>query len=152
MTSPRMIVSVDSRLESVPLVEHLVRTFCESAGATVAESRQIEVCVAEAMNNCVIHSYKLCPGNTVELRVCKTGSSLVLEIFDHGFQMDPKELLRSEAHLLDCGARALHELPEGGRGLCIIQSFMDTVQYTSLKKTNCLRMTRRVSGPVEDKK
>lgn len=147
MILPRMTVKVESRLESVPLVEHLVRIFCESVGATAAESSQIEVCVAEAMNNCVIHSYKLCPGNIVELRVYKIGSRLVLEIIDHGAQMDPRELRRSEARLLDCGRKALHELPEGGRGLSIMQSLMDTVEYRSLKKVNCLRMTRRVSPP-----
>ena len=141
-----MTVRVESRLESVPLVEHLVRIFCESVGATAAESSQIEVCVAEAMNNCVIHSYKLCPGNIVDLRVYKIGSRLVLEIIDHGAQMDPRELRRSEARLLDCGRKALHELPEGGRGTRSC-SLLVTVEYRSLRRANCLRMTRRVSTP-----
>ena len=140
-----MTVRVDSRLDSVPLAEKLVRMFCESAGATRDESRQIEVCVAEAMNNCVIHSYKLRPGHTVQLVVTKVGSELVLEVCDQGTRMDPLQLSRSQAGLLDCGCKDLNELQESGRGLCIIQSFMDSVKYSSLEKTNRLTMTKRVS-------
>jgi len=108
----------------------------------------MEVCVAEAMNNCVIHSYKRRPGNTVELSATKINSELVFEVSDWGTQMDPAELDRRRAQLLDNGCKELNELQEGGRGLSIIQFFMDAVEYESLENKNRLTMTKRVSDSV----
>jgi len=140
---PQMSLILSSRLDCVAVAGILARTFCECTGFSPLESRQIEVCVVEAMNNCIIHAYKLHPGNTVELQISTKGSALIFEICDRGDGMDPRRLCDTYGKPFDLDPNAtLNDMPENGRGLSIIQSLMDAVEYTSANKTNRLTMTK----------
>lgn len=143
---------VDSRLENVVLASILLRTFCDWIGASPQESRQIELCTAEALNNCVIHAYKLQPGQLVEMCVSRDGFEIIVEISDCGTAISSSELERSRASLQDTNPGDLDFIPVNGRGLSIIQSVMDSLEYKSLNGTNRLTMTKRISQPVGEEK
>jgi anti-sigma regulatory factor (Ser/Thr protein kinase) len=144
-----MTIVVDSRLDCVVLAVTLLRNFCEWVGAPSLDSRQIEVCVAEAMNNSVIHAYKLEAGRQLELCVSRNGCNIYCEIFDQGIAMDPLQLSRKRTQLPDLDSIALEDVPENGRGLSIILSVMDFVEYRSVNGTNCLSMRKQLRKPFE---
>jgi serine/threonine-protein kinase RsbW len=146
---PQMSVIVNSRLDCVATAGILARTFCECAGVCPLESTKIEVCIVEAINNCIIHAYNLLPDNVVELRISNSSSALIFEIYDRGNGMDPGQLrvFSRDPHDLDSNT-GLKDMPENGRGLYIIQSLMDAVEYSSLNNNNCLTMTKHFRRPM----
>jgi anti-sigma regulatory factor (Ser/Thr protein kinase) len=142
MKLPRMNVVIESRLDCVALAGNLVRTFCEHAGASPLETGQIELCVVESMNNCIIHSYELRSGHRVRLCVSRNGLAFVLEIHDWGTAMNPMKLTGDCRSMLNFDPKEINGLAENGRGLHIIQSIMDTVEYSSAGGANRLKLTK----------
>ena len=63
----QLTFKIDSRLDVVPVVGQLVALLCELVGMQPSDSCLTEVCVIEAMNNCVEHAYRRDPTREVEL-------------------------------------------------------------------------------------
>ena len=145
MPSSKISVVVESRLESVPLAGILVRTFCLESGASEVESGQIEVCVVEAANNCVVHAYEKESGHTVEVTVSRHDSDFRFEIWDQGKPMKAGTLQRNRGHLLELDPLGVSGASESGRGLAIIEAIMDTIDYATLEGGNRLSMTKRIA-------
>ena len=140
-----MSVIVESRLESVPLAGILVRTFCLESGASGVESGQIEVCVMEAANNCVVHAYQRESGHTVEVIASRQDADFRFEIWDQGSPMKGGTLRRDRGHLLELDPGEVSRAAESGRGLAIIEAIMDTLEYSTLDGRNRLAMTKRIA-------
>jgi serine/threonine-protein kinase RsbW len=140
-----MSVVVESRLECVPLAGILVRTFCSNSGFSEVESGQIEVCVMEAANNCVVHAYQREPGRPVEVVASRTDGAIQFEVWDEGRPMDPELLTLNRSHLLELNQAAIEGAPESGRGLAIIEAIMDGIGYSTSGGRNRFWMTKRVA-------
>lgn len=140
-----MSVVVESRLESVPLAGILVRTFCLESGASEVASGQIEVCVVEAANNCVVHAYKKESCHTVEVIVSRHDSDFCFEVWDQGMPMKAGALQHDRGHLLELDPQELSGARESGRGLAIMEAVMDTLEYATVDGRNRLSMTKRIA-------
>jgi len=145
MQLPQITLAVDSLLECVPLAATLVRSFCVALGASSMEASQIELCVSEAMNNAIIHAYRGEDGHPVEVIAFRNGKTFLIEIRDHGIQMDPNILKQDRRPLLDLDLEHLDTASESGRGIAIMQSIMETLRYNSSHGTNRLVMTLSTS-------
>jgi serine/threonine-protein kinase RsbW len=104
---------------------------------------EIEVCVIEALNNCVEHAYHLDPHHEVDLKVNLSSDEIVLEICDAGVSADPDVMNASHSEVLETESFDLETMPERGRGLAIIQKVMDGYEYKPGTECNCLRMLKR---------
>jgi serine/threonine-protein kinase RsbW len=131
----------DSRLENVELVVRAVRGLVGAAGVEPRECAQVELAVAEAMNNTIRHAYHRQGGHPVEVVFTLDEHRFTVEVADEGTPMPPRR-----APVLDFDPGDLEHLPEGGMGLFIIHSVMDEVEYTSRDGRNCLRMTRHLAA------
>jgi len=138
-------VVVESRLDSVTLAGAVVRAFCTASGASDVESGQIEVCIMEAVNNSVVHAYRSEPGHTIEVIAELLDGEFRFEVCDQGKPGNPEMLRGSRRHLLDLDPTSLQVAPESGRGLAIIESIMDEVEYVSSAGKNCFSMTKRIA-------
>ena len=145
MSLPKMTVVVESRLECVPLAGTMVRSFCQASGASDEESGQIELCIMEAVNNCVIHAYKSEPGQAVEVIASCHDGGFRFDIYDQGKSRSPEIPSRSRRHLLDLDPTAVDAMPESGRGLAIIESIMDATEYATLDGKNRFSMMKRIA-------
>lgn len=145
MLLPKMTVVVESRLECAPLAGTMVRAFCHASGATDVESEQIEVCIMEAVNNCVVHAYQSEPGHAVEVIAALQDGEFRFEVCDQGKPGNPEMLRRSRRHLLDLDPSSLDAMPERGRGLAIIESIMDGMEYVSSGGKNRFLMKKRIA-------
>lgn len=144
MFSSKMSIVVESKLESVPLAGTLIRTFCVESGVSPLESGQIEVCVVEAANNSIVHAYRYEPGHAVEVIAKDNGGEFLFEVWDQGLSMDPGILAHNRRHLLDQLPDANAALPESGRGLAIIQTIMDGIEYATFAGKNHLSMRKHI--------
>lgn len=130
-------LSIDSRLENIPLLGIAVNKLCDYISFPEAESYQTELCVVEAVTNCVKHAYLNRAGNAVKVRVTISSSQIAFEIRDHGISMEkfsPKKL--------EFDPEDIDQLPEGGMGLFIISEYMDEVDYFQRDGLNVFRMVK----------
>ncbi len=103
-----------------------------------------ELCVTEAVVNSIKHAYQDEPGHTVAVIISLLGTEVVIEVQDTGKSMDPGllEVKRDEALKFDI--TDIDNIAESGRGLAIIQSYMDEVRYRVEENGNFLTMKKKI--------
>ncbi|MFN8587751.1 MAG: ATP-binding protein [Candidatus Eisenbacteria bacterium] len=131
----------DSRLANVELVGRAVRGLCGAAGMDGRDCAHVELALVEAVNNVVRHAYHGRAGGLVEVVFVAEPDRISLEVADEGEPMAPRP-----APVIDFDPDDLQALPEGGMGLYLIHSVMDSVEYHSHGGRNSLVMTRRIAA------
>jgi len=139
----RLAFEIESRLESVPLLGQVACLLCTTAGFTPIEGSQVEVCVVEAVNNSIQHAYQGDPDQSVELEVTLLPGQLVFDVWDSGTPADAARMNSDHRGALEIESDCVNDIPEGGRGLPIIQEVMDSFEYTPGTERNRFRMIKR---------
>jgi serine phosphatase RsbU (regulator of sigma subunit)/anti-sigma regulatory factor (Ser/Thr protein kinase) len=125
-------------LAAVRDVGREVRRFLELEGLTSTEVSAWELICAEAGNNAVEYASGPATRLPVEFVVEVTSTSVELRVFDHTPGFD----LPDESTLPD-------PLDEGGRGLFLMRSLTDGLQYWRSHNHNCLVARRqRLADPL----
>ena len=134
-------LEIDSELANTTLVAMAVRGLCAMTTLSPVEVNRVELCVVEIVNNAIEHAYGHEKGHKVEVGVNLLQSSLLLTISDWGEPMDESKL----------GAKDFPVDPDdpsawlcSGRGLPIVQSLMDKVEYQSVGNKNSFIMSKQV--------
>ena len=136
---------IDSDLENVPLIGMAINKLCSLIPFSEGVAFQVELCVVEAVTNCIGHAYKHDSAQKVEVVFTLSPEELVLDICDTGIPLETEMLERADIRSLECDPGDLENIAEGGRGLAIIKEVMDSVAYKSEKGMNCLTMKKRVA-------
>jgi serine/threonine-protein kinase RsbW len=132
-------LSIDSRLENVPLVGLAVRGIVSQSSLGEVDAYHVEVSIVEAVNNAIQHAYQGNPGQDVEIVLSLHADRIECTVSDAGV---PLESFRGDGPDYDPTDRA--NLPEGGMGLAIIRRGMDEAAYESRGGKNTLRMVKRI--------
>lgn len=115
-----------------------VRAFCRDLGMEEDEAAGVELAVVEAMNNAVLHAYDGSEDGKVELEMMRQpGGELVFAVTDWGRPFDFSAGTSGETVTPEDSAATL---AESGRGLMIIGSIMDRLEYASADGANTLRL------------
>jgi len=123
--SRRLDATLDTRLESVDVAEHLVMRAAEEAGFTEDDVHKIGMAVRESMVNAVVHGNRYSAHKKVRFSVAASGERFIVQVADagEGFDFDsipdplaPENLMRTS-----------------GRGIFLIRSFMDDFQMRHLE-------------------
>ena len=117
--------------------EELAAQLQNYTGDRNALANHINVVLTEALVNAIHHANADNPDEVVEIKISITDDELLLKVFDHGRGFD----LNSVTH--NVVPEALDELEDHGRGLFIIRSLMDSVDYYQVKGGNVLEMHKR---------
>jgi serine/threonine-protein kinase RsbW len=139
----RLAFEIESRLEAVPLLGQVACLLCTTAGFTPIEGSQVEVCVVEAVNNSIQHAYQGDPEQSVELEVTLLPGQLIFDVWDSGTPADAARMNADHHGALEIQSDCVNDIPEGGRGLPIIQEVMDSFEYTPGTERNRFRMIKR---------
>ncbi len=91
----------------------------------------VEICLTEALNNVIKHSYDGDNSKLIEIIIKKNSKLLEIEIVDTG---SPRKSLVIKD--LDFDPTDIENLPEGGMGLFIIKQLMDELSYNSKEGKN----------------
>ena len=137
-----MAADVEVRIASDPrwlrLVRLVVEGCCRGHGFGEAETRAIVMAINEAATNVIRHAYAGDKTRPIEI-ACSLGTdSLEIEISDLGREFDPgrQPVLPPD------------ELRSGGRGIYIIRSLVDDLEYERDGGWNRLRLRKRLPQPA----
>jgi len=143
MKSIRFVI--DSDLENVPLVGMSVNRLCSLVPFPETEAYIMELCVVEAVNNSIIHAYHNQRGGEVETVFSLYPDRLVIQVFDSGTSMSESVVQRKDLPVSQADPTIIQDIPESGRGIGIIKSIMDYIDYSTDSGRNCLTMTKVIN-------
>ena len=113
-------------------VRLLVKEYAEQAGFSPETQQEVELAVGEALTNVMRHSYGGDTTRPIDLRCALRDGAFEIEVRDHGEPFDVADLPPPP-----------DELRAGGRGVYLIRTIMDSVEYLREDNRNLLRMTKR---------
>ncbi|NJD37819.1 MAG: ATP-binding protein [Geobacter sp.] len=99
-------------------------------------ANHLNVVLTEALVNAIRHANENNPEEVVQIRITISDNEILMQVFDHGRGFN---LTRAALNPND----NRHSLDEHGRGLFIMQSLMDSVEYRPTKDGNVLEMRKR---------
>jgi len=128
-------------MESVSEVEEAANKLASEAGLDEDERFHIAMAVREAAVNAVLHGNEYDPARQIEVSFENTGDSLVFTIADQGKGLDPETLP---------DPLAPENLLRGtGRGIFLIRSFMDEVNFRQLHPGTELTMVKHLESAAD---
>ncbi len=131
---------IESKYENVAFACDRAKEFCMDAGLSENESINVEICLDEALNNVIKHSYKAEPGNKIILKFIRDKEKIAIDIIDFGLSRTGKP--KPE---LDFDPDDIDNLPEGGMGLFIIEQLMDGTNYRVEKERNIFSLIKNLN-------
>ena len=123
-TAGRLNLQLASTMESVSEIESAAEKMATAAGFDEDETFHITMAVREAAVNAVLHGNEYDPTKKVTVTFEDNGTSLVFKVSDEGKGLDPETLPDPLA--------AENLLRGTGRGIFLIRSFMDEVNFRQL--------------------
>jgi len=113
--------------------ENMARELEDFPGDRETLGHNINVVLTEALVNAIKHANTSSPDNEVQIRINVRDGELVIRVYDNGqgFDLD-----------LVPGNGCPDPLNEKGRGIYIIRSLMDSVEYKKADGCNVLEMKK----------
>ncbi|HQU72983.1 MAG: ATP-binding protein [Calditrichaeota bacterium] len=136
-------LSIPGDLKNVSLVGAAVNKFCKLYPFPESEAFRIELCLSEAINNVIKHSYDCDVEKVVVLDVSMTNEEMEFRVRDRGKANDNFKIPDFDFDPTD-----IPNLPESGMGLFIINEVMDQVSYEVGSPENVLTMVKRFPVPM----
>ena len=136
--SRRMADAIELTIASHPrwlrLIRQAVLEYARESGFDARDGNAITLAVGEAVGNVIKHAYQGRTDQTFSLACRTRGGFLEIEIRDSGCPFDPN------------GAPDLppDELRPGGRGLYLIKTIMDEIEYGRDGGENVVSMRKRL--------
>ncbi len=127
---------------STPSEVRQLASFCRNAITGLfpdEDVASIELALVEAANNIVEHAYSFDEGQPLQLSIYHRGDHVELLFFDQGPAFDYTRIAKP-----DFNWNKLDDIPEGGWGIFLIDSIMDSVERDRQGNINILKMTRKL--------
>lgn len=116
-TTRRIVVTLESVLESVDLAEGVTLSISEAVGFDEEDRHKIGMAVREGVINALTYGNQMSPEKKVRLTLALTPDRMVIQVLDQGAGFDLSEVPDplAEENLLKAS----------GRGILLMRSFMD---------------------------
>lgn len=128
-----LVLSLPARLEEGRRISETLSKAAREAGLTQGELIDLDLAVAEAANNIVLHGYGRDESQSFQVSIEVKEGGLVVELSDSGRPIP--------AHMLENAAPAPLDA-ECGRGFGIIQACVDALTYRSEGGVNRLTLVK----------
>jgi len=131
-------ITISSHPRWLRLVRQVVCEYALETGFEAQDAQAITLAVGEAVGNIIKHSYGGRTDQSFVLRCKADRSALEVSLCDNGEPFDPNKqpLLPPD------------ELRPGGRGLYLIKTIMDEVDYKREGSSNIVRMRKLLPSPA----
>jgi anti-sigma regulatory factor (Ser/Thr protein kinase) len=120
-------------LSALPAIRHRLLRFYRSRAVEPDLLDCIHLAAGEAVSNAIRHGCRLDSARTVEVRCHVSAAAVVVEVRDPGPGFDPAAV----------GPRPLTDLVPGGRGVALMRSTMDSVDFTFTPAGTTVRLLKR---------
>lgn len=141
MTANRVSYKLDSTLDSVNKVEQTASDLAARIGFEEEDRDHIAMAVREAAVNAVLHGNAYDPKKKIVVCFENTGDAMVITITDQGRGLDPSALPDPLA--------PENLLKQSGRGIFLINSFMDEVRIRTLDPGTEITLVKHVGAHHE---
>ena len=136
-------LAIPSRLELLSIIDKVVDGVADQMGFEDDDKDAVAISVIEAGTNAIQHGHAHDPARPIEILFRLDPDELVVEITDagRGFDLDVLEDATAPENLLK----------ERGRGIFIMKSMMDDVQFQFSDRGTLCRLVkrRRAAGEVD---
>lgn len=131
--------SITSEYHNIAVVNKKIKLFClkESVPQNVIDA--VEICLTEALNNAIKHSYEEKPGKKIDLIVGILNNKIDIDILETGLPRTNFDKPKLEFDPDD-----INSAPEGGMGLFIIESLMNSTSYSSKNGLNVTSFSKNL--------
>lgn len=127
-------IVIPSSLDQIEVVESLAEKAADVMHFNDDEKDSLAIAVTEAVNNAIIHGNKLDKNKKVHIRFAFEGKKIIVTIKDEGQGFDPESLTDPLA--------PENLLKESGRGIFILKSLMDEVEFSFNSSGTILKMVK----------
>lgn len=134
MSLPGVSVAIGSDPKNVLLATGVIRALCEFVGLSGRETAQVEIAVAEAVSNAMLHAYPGQPNGEIQFVARCEAGVMVIERRETGI---PIPALPENPQMPD-------PLAETGRGWPLIFAGVDSVAFRIEDGVNVLTLTKRL--------
>ncbi len=141
MKEKKIKLIIDSELSHIPLIGMSINKLCSLVPLSDNDVYMVELCVIEAVTNCIKHAYKMQNGNDVIVTFSFDNEKLMLDVSDTGIAMD-KDFFESIDNKPLQVCEDITCISEKGRGIALIKEIMDEVEYKTIGNTNSLTMVK----------
>ncbi len=131
-------ITIASHPRWLQLARSVVRDFCAALDIAERETQSIVVAVDETLSNVMKHAYGGDHSKFVSLSCSVHDNELEFEIRDQGVPFNP----------LDRDVPPPDELRSGGRGLYLMRTIMDRIEYRRRGGGNCIRLSKTLDTPA----
>jgi serine/threonine-protein kinase RsbW len=132
--------TINSAYKNVSSVCFITKTFCEEYNIAAEKIREIELSIAEALNNIIKHSYKSNEDNKIDVFMSIEEGKFKIELTDFG-----ESRKNVSKPVLEFDPSDIDSLPEGGMGLFIIEQLMDENFYTVKGNKNIFTLVKAIN-------
>lgn len=132
--------TINSEYKNVSSVCFIIKTFCEGCNIVAEKIREIELSVAEALNNIIKHSYKGNEENKIDIFMSCEEGKFTIRLTDFG-----ESRKKLDKPVLQFDPSDIDSLPEGGMGLFIIEQLMDENFYSVEENKNIFTLVKLVN-------
>lgn len=132
--------AIDSDLKCIPLLGEELCKLCTTLDEKTLY--EIELCLVEAVANIIIHAYRQELGHPIEISISLDHNHLIIEIQDEGLKAP--HLASKDNQISD--SQDIQQLSESGRGLLLMQSFMDKIDFEEKNGKNITRLYKSITN------
>ena len=140
-TGNRVSYTLDSTLDSVNTAEETAAQMAGKAGFADDDRDRISMAVREAAVNAVLHGNTYDPTKKLRISFENTGEALVIKIADEGAGLKVEDLPDPLA--------PENLLKQSGRGIFLMRTFMDDVQFRRLQPGTEITLIKHVRSDAD---
>jgi serine/threonine-protein kinase RsbW len=133
-------IRVASDTRWLALIRRVTDEFCQQAGIEAQERHAVILAVDEAASNVIRHAYKGDPAQELVLTWRWIEGGIEIEIRDQGEPFDPREKVIPPPD----------EMRLSGRGLYLMRTIMDQIEYRREGSTNLVCMRKMIKTSVKN--
>jgi serine/threonine-protein kinase RsbW len=131
--------TINSAYKNVSSVCFIAKTYCEENCISEEKTREVELSLAEALNNIIKHSYKGDETNKIDIKMGFENNRITITLIDYG---ESRQNIKKP--VLEFDPEDIDSLPEGGMGLFIIEQLMDENIYNVDGNKNTFTLVKNV--------
>jgi serine/threonine-protein kinase RsbW len=131
--------SITSEYHNIGSVSKKIKSFLKDENIDIEIIDKILISLMEALNNSIEHSYLEKPGNDIDVIVTTSRTKVEIDILETGITRT-----NFEKPKLQFDPDDLSTAPEGGMGLYIIDTLMDSISYQSNAGVNTTSFYKRI--------
>ncbi|HEY3307413.1 MAG TPA: ATP-binding protein [Desulfuromonadaceae bacterium] len=119
--------------------ENMARELDRFQGDREALAHHLNIVLTEAMVNAIVHANAADPEKELHIRISISDSEIAIRVYDYGQGFDLNSIPCQPDFETD-------QLKDKGRGIFIIRSLMDSVEYIKLNGQNVLEMKKSINS------